>query len=220
MRDRKNNPVDNLEDKGREQMENLKLIPHRDAEKWDDVDIKATAADNPRLATDLVVRKYRSRLYYHALCILKEPEAAYDAVQEVFIRSIREKRFFEPDFQMKAWLFRVTSNLCFNIVRDRNRRTGLLHVRKEEAMPRPMVPSSNETVHAQQVRDEMLRAMEGLSASHREILLLRYYNDLSYNEIAVVLRVKLGTVMSRLSRARTRLAKVLGPNHPLVTQTT
>lgn len=219
MRDPKKKPAPHRKNKGKTEMENLNLIPHRGAEDWEDADIKATAKDNPRLATDLVVRKYRGRLYYHALCILKEPEAAYDAVQEVFIKSIREKRFFEPEFQMKAWLFRVTSNLCFNIVRDRNRRSGLLHVRKEEAMPGPMTPSSSETVQAQQVRNEMMNAMEVLSPNHREILLLRYYDDLSYNEIAAVLQVKLGTVMSRLSRARDRLANVLGPNHPLLTQT-
>jgi len=199
-------------------MEHLNLIPHRDAESWEDDDIKATAQANPKLAVDLVVRKYRSRLYYHALCILKDPEAAYDAVQEVFIKAIHENRFFNADFQMKAWLFRVTSNLCFNIVRDRNRRNGLLHLRKDEATPRPVGPSSSEAIQEQQVRGEMLSAMDSLTPSHREILLLRYYNDLSYNEIAAVLQVKLGTVMSRLSRARNRLGDVLGNDHPLVTE--
>ena len=72
---------------------------------------------------------------------------------------------------------------------------------------------------AQQVRNEMMGALEVLTPNHREILLLRYYDDLSYNEIAAVLQVKLGTVMSRLSRARDRLANVIGPNHPLLTQT-
>ena len=185
------------------------------AESWEDSDIKAMAVDNRRLAVELTVRKYRDRLYYHALCILREPEAAYDAVQEVFIKAIREVRFFDPEFQMKAWLFRVTSNLCYNIVRDRNRRSKLLINRRDEAAPQGNPRSSSELVGDREVRDEMLEAMEDLTIKHREILLLRYYNDLSYNEIAAVLQVKLGTVMSRLSRARTRLAAVLGPDHPL-----
>jgi RNA polymerase sigma-70 factor (ECF subfamily) len=62
----------------------------------------------------------------------------------------------------------------------------------------------------------MMLALNKLTENHRRILLLRYYDDLSYNEIASVLQVKLGTVMSRLSRARTRLAQVLGPSHPMV----
>ena len=199
-------------------MERLNLIPHRNAEDWEDDDIKATAKTQPKLAVDLVVRKYRSRLYYHALCILKDPEAAYDAVQEVFIKSIHEDRFFNADFQMKAWLFRVTSNLCFTIVRDRNRRSGLLRLRKDEASPRPVSPSSSDSVQERQVRGEMLNALESLTPSQREILLLRYYDDLSYNEIAAVLEVKLGTVMSRLSRAWNRLSDVLGTDHPLVVE--
>ncbi len=62
----------------------------------------------------------------------------------------------------------------------------------------------------------MMEALNKLTENHRRILLLRYYDDLSYNEIASVLQVKLGTVMSRLSRARNRLSQVLGPSHPLV----
>jgi RNA polymerase sigma-70 factor (ECF subfamily) len=58
----------------------------------------------------------------------------------------------------------------------------------------------------------MLTALDSLSEDHREILVLRYYDDLSYAEIADVLQVKLGTVMSRLSRARMRLMDVMKPS--------
>ena len=167
-------------------------------------------------AVELVVEKYRGRLYYHALCIVKDPQEAYDAVQEVFIKALREKRFFDEEFQMKAWLFRVTSNLCYNIVRDKRRRRQLLSLREEEARPSESAINSAQTVQVQQDHNSMMAALDKLSENHRQILLLRYYDDLSYNEIASVLRVKLGTVMSRLSRARTRLAQVLGPSHPLV----
>jgi RNA polymerase sigma-70 factor (ECF subfamily) len=57
--------------------------------------------------------------------------------------------------------------------------------------------------------------MDRLTPEHREILMLRYYGDLSYSEIAERLDIKLGTVMSRLSRARSRLTEVVGPDHPL-----
>lgn len=195
---------------------NLRLLSPDAPEQWDDQDIKQLARRDRRQAVDLVVRKYRDRLYYHALCIVREPQEAYDAVQEVFIKAIREPRFFDDDFQMKAWLFRVTSNLCFNIVRDRRRRSGLLQLRQEEATPNPSGVPAPQAVAQRQVRDGLLDAMQKLSPKHREILLLRYYQDLSYNEIAEVLGVRLGTVMSRLSRARGKLAEVLGPDHPLV----
>ncbi len=199
-------------------MGTVKVMPHPDASRWEEQDLKRLAADNRRLAVEFVVRKYRSKLYYHALCIVRDPQEAYDAVQEVFIKALREPRFFNPDFQIKAWLFRVTSNLCFNIVRDKKRRGGLLTSRREEAAPQAPPTSATERVLGGQMRDEMLAALDDLTPAHREILLLRYYDDLSYNEIAEVLQVKLGTVMSRLSRARTRLAGVLGPDHPLVAE--
>lgn len=175
--------------------------------------IKQVAGANRKLAMDLVVREYRERLFQHAFYIVKDSQEAYDAVQEVFIKAMREPRFFEADFRIKAWLFRVTSNLCYNIVRDRRRRGGIL-----ETLSRPEGTGATqmERVHEGERRDEVLSAMEGLSRGHREILLLRYYDDLSYTEIAEVLGVKLGTVMSRLSRARTRLGELLGVNHPVV----
>ncbi len=174
---------------------------------------KELARRDRRAAMDMVVRDFRGRLFQHAFFIVKDSQEAYDAVQEVFIKAMRETRFFEEGFRQKAWLFRVTSNLCYNIVRDRRRRGGIL-----ESLNRPDRTPSNqmERVLRGQRRDEVLSAMDQLGRNHREILLLRYYHDLSYAEIAEVLDVKLGTVMSRLSRARARLGDVMGPEHPVV----
>jgi RNA polymerase sigma-70 factor (ECF subfamily) len=189
---------------------NLKLVNKARAESWSEEDIKALAGDNSRAAMDLVVQKYRERLFYHALYIVKDWEEAYDAVQEVFIRAIREKRFFNEDFRIKAWLYRVTSNLCFNLVRNRKRRGAIL-----ESVPQPTSSAADQIdqVFAGERKTEMMRAIDQMTAAHREILLLRYYSDLSYAEISETLDIKLGTVMSRLSRARGRLLEVV-ETHP------
>lgn len=185
---------------------NLKLVAPEAAARWSEEDIKALYADNPRMAMDMVVRKYRERLFYHAAYITKDSQEAYDLVQEVFIRAMREPRFFEADFRQKAWLFRVTSNLCFNLVRDRRRRGAILEqsVRDEHREADQL-----DQVFGGEQRKEVLAAIDQMSEDHKEILLLRYYDDLSYAEIAEVLDVALGTVMSRLSRARRRLQEVL-----------
>jgi len=192
------------------------LQTRKNTTQLEDSEIKGLSKENMKWAVELLVQKYRSRLYYHAICIVKDPQEAYDAVQEVFIKALREDRFFNEDFQMKAWLFRVTSNLCFNIIRDKKRRRQLLHLREAEARPSDPQISGTKTVHESQSRSAMTTALNKLTENHRKILQLRYYDDLSYNEIASVLEVKLGTVMSRLSRARSRLAQVLGPTHPMV----
>jgi len=186
-------------------MPELRVVP-RTGGILDDLEIKRIAATDRRHAIDLVVRKYRERLFHHALYVLKDYEEAVDVCQDVFIKAIREKRFFDPQFKMKAWLFRVTSNQCFNIVRDRRRRGAIL-----ESMPAKKCsePDQAELVHNNEQQRRILRSMEGLTRDHREILMLRYYSDLSYAEISEVLGIKLGTVMSRLSRAKNKLLLIL-----------
>lgn len=168
--------------------------------------IKALAARDRRAAADLVVRKYRDRLFHHASYILKDYQQAMDVTQDVFIKAMHEKRFFQPEFKMKAWLFRVTSNLCFNIRRDKKRRAAIL-----ETVPRATSSAADqvELVFSNEAQETILHALDQLSENHRRILMLRYYSDLSYAEIADTLEIKLGTVMSRLSRAKAQLVDVL-----------
>ena len=190
----------------------LRLLDTAKASSWSEGEIKCLAADNPRMAMEMIIRKHRSSLFYHALGIVKDGQEAYDIVQEVFIRAMRERRFFQADFRMKAWLFRVTSNLCFNRVRDRKRRGAILEtVPRAECAPADQL----EQVFSTERRREVLAAIDKMSRNHREILILRYYDDLSYAEIADVLQVKLGTVMSRLSRARGRLLAEMGQDCPV-----
>jgi RNA polymerase sigma-70 factor (ECF subfamily) len=173
---------------------------------WTEADIKKLAASNSKAAMEAVIRKYREPLYFHARYIVKDHQEAYDVVQEVFIKAMRETRIFDEEFKIKAWLFRVTSNLCFNQVRNRKRRGAILDTMMK---PEAFGAKQLESVFAGQQREEVMASLEELSDDHKEILLLRYYDDLSYAEIADVLQVKLGTVMSRLSRARMRLMTVM-----------
>ena len=190
----------------------LRLLDPARPTTWTDEDIKAAAARDPRAGIDMVVRKFRERLFYHAVYIVKDYEEAYDVVQEVFIRAMREQRFFDEEFRMKAWLFRVTSNLCFNRIRDKKRRAAILEASPQESSAH--ADQLDAVFHGER-RAEMDEALEQMTQDHKEILILRYYHDLSYAEIADALDVKLGTVMSRLSRARGRLLEVVEGNSAL-----
>jgi len=171
-----------------------------------DDEIKQMAKTDKRSASDWIVRKYRDPLFHHAAYILKDYQEAIDVAQEVFIKSMREKRFFDEEFKMKAWLYRVTSNLCFNLVRDRRRRAAIL-----DTIPtkKSSDPKQVELVFRTERQSEVLNAMDQLTENHRKILMLRYYSDLSYAEISDALDIKLGTVMSRLSRAKRQLMEVM-----------
>ena len=196
-----------MSDDGRLNMPaSLQLLKPERSASWTEADIKKLAASNSRAAMEAVIQKYRESLYFHARYIVKDHQEAYDVVQEVFIKAMREDRLFDEDFKIKAWLFRVTSNLCFNQVRNRKRRGAILDTMMK---PEALGADQLEAVFAGEQREEVLASLEQLSDDHKQILLLRYYDDLSYAEISDVLQVKLGTVMSRLSRARMRLLTVM-----------
>jgi RNA polymerase sigma-70 factor (ECF subfamily) len=185
-------------------MRNLRIVSNKGM--LDDTDIKELARSNRAAADDMVIRKYRQPLFQHAAYILKNYEEAIDVAQEVFIKALREKRLYDAEFKIKAWLYRVTRNLCFNMVRDRRRRSAILDSmpkkRKDDAVQDVMVFRSEQ-------QQAMFEALQRLTKNHREILQLRYYQDLSYAEISETLDIALGTVMSRLSRAKRRLAEAI-----------
>ena len=184
----------------------MSVIPLRSPQQWSDEQIKLTATKNRRVATSLLIEKYRQPLLRHALYILRDQDDAYDIVQETFVRAIRETRLFDPDFRIKAWLFRVAKNLCLNQLRNTSRRSAILQanpmVDRQEAQQWKTLFDGEQSIL-------MMETLDKLGDDHREILVLRYYDELSYTEIAQVLDIKLGTVMSRLSRARKKLLDVL-----------
>jgi RNA polymerase sigma-70 factor (ECF subfamily) len=178
-------------------------------ESWTESQLKDLAGKDKTRAMHIVIQKYREALLYHALCIVKDQDEAYDLVQEVFIRAIREERLFSQDFRIKAWLYRVTSNLCFNNVRNKKRRSAILDAAK---MSDRSDADQISDIFADERQTEIMKAISTLSEEHQKILMLRYYDDLSYKELSDVLQVRLGTVMSRLSRARSKLLEILDPD--------
>ena len=168
--------------------------------------IKRLSRVNQQAADETLIRTYQRRLHRHANYILRNNEEAYDVTQEVLVRALRETRRYDNDFKIKAWLYRVTSNLCFNRLRDSKRRRTILDSMDQQSN-QPASQSAH--VFARQQHHQIAAAIEQLSFDHQAILTLRYYQDLSYAEIATALDIKLGTVMSRLSRARKQLSNVL-----------
>lgn len=189
----------------------LTLVPQPTPQSITEDEIKAIAVRDRNRAFDLLVRKYRDRIYYHALYITKDSQEAFDVAQDVFVRGYHESRMFDEGFKMKAWLFRVCTNRCYNIVRDKHRRGGILERLGKQNDALRENHRAIDAVLAKELSAEMTTALGKLTPEHRAILILRYYDDLSYQEIADTLQIKLGTVMSRLSRAKARLAEQLKP---------
>jgi RNA polymerase sigma-70 factor (ECF subfamily) len=152
--------------------------------------------------------------YLFALQLTGHPQDAEDLAQEAVIRVLRGIGRFDTTRSFKPWLLTIVRNLA----RDRSRRAAhrlnqSLDGRPDEIVIDPQDRSDDpETATARlQLQRSVVRALAELGPAHREILVLRDYHDLSYDEIARVLDVPRGTVMSRLHRARRALAEVLAP---------
>jgi RNA polymerase sigma factor (sigma-70 family) len=171
-----------------------------------EIAIKRAAINNKRHGLSLVADQYHAEMTRRARFIMRDEAEAYDIVQEVFIRAMSEPRLFEPEFRIRAWLYRVTTNLCFNTVRNRKRRGVLLETIQ---IPTSIAPNQIEKLLAEEQTTTVTIALRTLNAIHQEVLVLRFYMDLSYVEIAQRLEICVGTVMSRLSRAKIKLNEAL-----------
>ena len=157
-------------------------------------------------------------VYAVAFGVLNNREAARDAAQEAFIKAYREIVNFHGDSKFKTWLYRVTVNAAIDEARKRKPLQSLDAPREDdEGGPPEMAlpdtsPGAREHVYQGELRDWISAAIELLSPEHRAVLVLREFQELSYEEIAETLGLQMGTVMSRLFYARKKLAQILsGP---------
>lgn len=171
-----------------------------------DDEIATLAKTDRRRALSAVVAKYRRPLYRHAFHMLHDAEEAYEITQEVFVRAWKETRLFDAEFHIKGWLYRVTANLSLKHIRSR--RVRALFVLRRPEVPKEVTAPVADAIYGE-VRKEVAEALEELPPRFRQLVVLRYFDDLSYKEIADTMKMPIGSVMSGLSRARERLKKLL-----------
>jgi RNA polymerase sigma-70 factor, ECF subfamily len=148
---------------------------------------------------------HAERLFRLALWLERERAEAEDLVQETFTEALRSFHRFERGTNCKAWLISIMRHLQSKRWRARGRARLISDDAAELAGTIPFEPSPPENV----TDAEMLRALEQLPSGFQEVLLLSDVEELSYREIAMALEVPIGTVMSRLSRARQMMRQQL-----------
>ena len=165
-------------------------------------------------AFNALVLMHQARVYNLAYRILGDESLAADATQEAFILAYRHIRNFHTGFFF-AWLYRIVSNVCYDALRYQKRRpavpfTQLLKADDEREFELPAADDSPETVVQRHELAELLQQhIAALPVDQRIVLVLSDVQGLSYKEIADVTRSNLGTVKSRLNRARTKMRQSL-----------
>lgn len=156
--------------------------------------------------------EYIDSLYSYALVLTRNHAEAEDLVQETYVRAIPAAKGLRAGSNIKAWLFTILRNLWLNELRKmrRNPQTYEIETDSDVVHSIPAPSRNSHDLYVSKLEAEKVRAaIQLLPALFREVIVLREYEDMSYEEIASMLNCPVGTVMSRLGRARTKLRTLL-----------
>jgi RNA polymerase sigma-70 factor (ECF subfamily) len=177
-----------------------------EAELEDDRQAVRASAGDARAYAWLVAR-HQGAVYRYLVRLTQAPEIARELTQDTFLRAYQAIRTWRPEARFRTWLFRIAHNLAL----DHLRRAGRVRMEPLESgmdVPDPAPGPDGRLETAQKVR-QLEQALAAIAPAHREILLLREIEDMSYEDIARTLNLNLGTVRSRIARARAALLAVL-----------
>jgi len=167
------------------------------------------SAERPSAMFEQLALPLWDRLYNFAHWMTQNRDEAEDLVQETYAKALKGFASFQPGTNFKAWIFRILRNTFLNS------RTGLKAAtvpldEEDESVLLPADPETPETILLGRDSRELLQsAIEELPVAYREVLLLCEVEEMSYQEIAAAVSVPIGTVMSRLSRARRQLRQTV-----------
>lgn len=167
-------------------------------------------------ACTALVERHRRAAYLFALQLLRDREDALDVTQDALIKFLGSLARFDSDRPVRPWLFRIVRNCARDLQRRQRVRRAESLDRGEEGVLEVTDPHADplRDAEAADLRQRIWAALRRLTDHHRDILVLRDYQDLSYAEIADVLGIPIGTVMSRLHAARRSLRAALGTGQP------
>ena len=166
-------------------------------------------------AYELLVKEYEKNVYNLALRMVGNSEDAADMSQEAFIKAYNSLTSFRGDSKFSVWLYRIVSNVCLDYLRSRGRRQTVSLSTENDDGEDVEIDIADETQSPERLldrrltRDAVRRGLAALPPEHRQILLLREIQGLSYDEIADALGIEVGTVKSRIFRARKKLCAFL-----------
>ena len=171
---------------------------------------------------DALVDKYQKKIFNIILRKIGDFEEATDLTQETFINAFKHYDGFRGEAKVFTWLYTIANNLCINRMRQRERQRGM----RIESLDQPrdgddddrMTREVADYTHAphtvledKELKQRILAAVDSLPPDYKEVILLREFHDMSYNEIVAATGLSLENVKTRLSRARGMLRRKLEP---------
>jgi RNA polymerase sigma-70 factor (ECF subfamily) len=163
-----------------------------------------------------LVTRYQARLYNAAIRLVENPEDAADVVQDAFLNAYQSLHTFKGDAEFFTWLYRIAFNTAISLKRKKRTAVSLDAVGPDGGID-PDDPSDyikpGAALERSEEETQLQDAMNRLSHEHREVLVMKDIDGLKYEDIAEILAVPIGTIRSRLHRARLELRELLGPEN-------
>ncbi len=151
---------------------------------------------------DEIVLRYSTKVYSLILRMLRDPILAEDLTQDTFLRAYRSLDKYNPEYPFNNWILKIASNLCIDNVR-KNKKADFTDSDKELTfLPQTVYSDPQEALLDKEVSQELSKALLNLPVKYRLVILLRYLEGLKYEEIASMLEEPLGTIKTKLYRAR------------------
>jgi len=159
----------------------------------------------------MLVTDHQRYVYNLALRVLKNEEEALDLAQETFVRAWTALPNFRGQSQFRTWLYRIATNLCYNRLPNLRRSLNDLGDDVIAELPEtgPALDNPARGFESRELRSYLYKAIDELDENYRLLISLRYQNELSYDEIAGMLNLPLGTVKTGLFRAKEQLRRAL-----------
>ena len=177
-----------------------------------DVELIAKAISGREDGFEELVRRYQRPITNYVFRMLNDYDASLDVTQEVFIKVYNSLSRYSSEYKFSTWLYRIAHNAAIDYIRRRSPNEQRIETENKDGAYQLQIESPNPTPEQERERSEWRTEIEAvvkcLPSVYRELILLRHAQDLSYDEIAEITNLPLGTVKNRLFRAREMMREI------------
>lgn len=193
----------------------MEINPNFSANAKNDFMLVIRAKDGDQKAYAELMQRYKDSIYFMALKMVNNKDDAMDLTVETFGKAFENIEKYKPDFAFSTWLFRIATNNCIDFIRKKRLNVVSLQSISEEDKEEKQLQIASDSLNPEQTsikkqESEKLKSIvEQLPQRYRTLIILRYYDEQSYEEIAQQLDLPLGTVKAQLFRARDLMSNIM-----------
>jgi len=193
----------------------MEINPNFSANAKNDFMLVIRAKDGDQKAYAELMQRYKDSIYFMALKMVNNRDDAMDLTVETFGKAFENIEKYKPEFAFSTWLFRIATNNCIDFIRKKRLNVVSLQSLSEDDTEDKQLQIASDTLNPEQTsikkqESEKLKSIvEQLPQRYRTLIILRYYDEQSYEEIAQQLDLPLGTVKAQLFRARDLMSNIM-----------